>query len=568
MERGSSPPPVGAVTTPSSRAAPAGGLPRASGMGIAGLGLGAEPAPAWMASLPDAENLRASGVVTLAYLSLDDESVKRVFHWLLTQRSLVRTLQLQCNQITVLPDWVGQLTELEELHLAHNQLASLPASIGRLSKLRKLSINHNQLTSLPEGLGLLAPVLETVELESNPLSCPPIEVCRDGVQNIHRWYARRLAARQRLAFACAAHHRVGSASPAGPATLDAEALGWLGTCGVLNDRVLGGREVAERVEEEAGQSRAGGAELHSSRAQLATVEACGWLNKQGKIVKSWKDRWFTLCVGELCYYEQAAKADLLERLLTGAGDDRSVRTVVPGASNPRGRIDLLKVFHIQGFADVDGEPPTVELSTVGRTYLLRCQSVEAMEEWVKALSEALDAVVVLGESEVLALRQQQQQQRQNQLQQQQQQRAQQQTRVLHHIVGVAPITSPLGSPGEPTLANRVRQTFDFGQMSSNGAGGAEGNGCGKVRTNVAATRSLKIPSRPAWTMPSVSERGAGVAVEAPPVAAGSAVDGAGVRDQRAGSVGMVVPREELVLASDAFADEMAAAWLDMPKTPR
>ena len=571
MSRALSPPPV-AGAWPSSRVelapprAATDGLLRASGIAGLASGLaGAEPPPAWMASLPDAEQLRASGVVNLAYQSLDDASVARVFHWLLTQRSLVRTLQLQCNQIAVLPDWIGQLTELEELHLAHNQLASLPASIGRLSKLRKLTINHNQLESLPECLGLL-PALESVELESNTLSCPPMDVCRDGVQSVAHWFARRLAVRQRLAFACAAHGRLGRESPAGPATLNAEALQCLGACSALIGPVLGGREVAERVEEEAGQSRAGAAEMDSSRVQLATVEACGWLNTQGKIVKNWKDRWFTLCVGELCYYEQAAKTDLLERLLTGIdgpSGNRSVRTVVPGANNPRGRIDLLKVFHIQGLTDVEGEPPTVELSTVGRAYLLRCQSVEAMAEWVKVLSEALHAVVVLGESEVLSLRQLQHQQ-------QQQQRQQQQPRVLHHIVDVAPVTSPLGSPGEPTLANRVRQTFDFGQMSGGGGGGSGsgGNGYGKVSTSV-ATRSLKIPSRPAWTMSS------GVAVVAPPVAAGDAAgaaDGAGVtRDQRAGSVGMILPREELELASDAFADEMAAAWLNMPQkgsTPR
>ena len=45
------------------------------------------------------------------------------------------------------------------------------------------------------------------------------------------------------------------------------------------------------------------------------------------------------------------------------------------------------------------------LSNACRVYLLRCLTVEAMREWRFALSEALHAVVVLGEAEVQSLRQ-------------------------------------------------------------------------------------------------------------------------------------------------------------------
>jgi hypothetical protein len=235
--------------------------------------------PSWLASLPGGK-VGPSGKVDFAYHSLDDSSIVRALHWLLAQRKFVRSLHLQCNSITVLSDWVGQLTAIEELHLSHNRLESLPSSLGRLVDLKTICVDHNRLTALPECLRLLDN-LEIIEVEGNPLVSPPIEVCRDGIHSIRDFFARQMEAHQRLAFACASHARLGMCSPASPRNLYPETLEILGHSGVLQSSafVRWQRGVALRSEE-VGQSRAGAAEVQESRQQLLTVEAAGWLTKQ------------------------------------------------------------------------------------------------------------------------------------------------------------------------------------------------------------------------------------------------------------------------------------------------
>lgn len=242
---------------------------KAGGMGV----------PSWLASLPNGR-VGPNGKVDFAYHSLDDVSLVRVMHWLLAQRKIVRSLHLQCNSIVVLSDWVGQLTAIEELHLSHNQLTSLPSSLGRLVNLKTLCVDHNRLATLPECLRLLDKV-ELVEVEHNPLTSPPIEVCRDGISSINSFFARRMEARQRLAFGCAFHTRLGVGSAASQRNMCLQTLAYLGDCGVLESGfVQWHRRVAQRYEEEAGRRRAGASEVQESRQQLLTVEAAGWLTKQ------------------------------------------------------------------------------------------------------------------------------------------------------------------------------------------------------------------------------------------------------------------------------------------------
>ena len=45
---------------------------------------------------------------------------------------------------------------MKELDLSDNQLTSLPERIGDLAQLKKLDLGNNQLTSLPERIGDLA----------------------------------------------------------------------------------------------------------------------------------------------------------------------------------------------------------------------------------------------------------------------------------------------------------------------------------------------------------------------------------------------------------------------------
>jgi Leucine-rich repeat (LRR) protein len=62
------------------------------------------------------------------------------------QLQSLKWLDLQNNQITSVPDSIGQLQKLEYLYLHNNQLTALPDSIGQLQSLKRLDLDNNQLS--------------------------------------------------------------------------------------------------------------------------------------------------------------------------------------------------------------------------------------------------------------------------------------------------------------------------------------------------------------------------------------------------------------------------------------
>jgi hypothetical protein len=71
---------------------------------------------------------------------------------------------------TIIPDWIGELTELEHLELRGN-FTALPESIGELTNLKELDV-VGKLTSLPESIGNLKN-LEELRLRGNELKNLP-----------------------------------------------------------------------------------------------------------------------------------------------------------------------------------------------------------------------------------------------------------------------------------------------------------------------------------------------------------------------------------------------------------
>lgn len=61
----------------------------------------------------------------------------------------VETLIFDSNQIRVLPDGVGSLSNLVTLSIKNNILAELPASIGRLQRLQTLQVSGNNINKFP-----------------------------------------------------------------------------------------------------------------------------------------------------------------------------------------------------------------------------------------------------------------------------------------------------------------------------------------------------------------------------------------------------------------------------------
>ncbi|XP_042767795.1 E3 ubiquitin-protein ligase LRSAM1 isoform X3 [Panthera leo] len=123
-----------------------------------------------------------------------------------------KVLDLHDNQLSALPDDIGQLTALQVLNVERNQLTYLPRSIGNLIQLQTLNVKDNKLRELPDTVGelrslrtldiseneiqrlpqLLAHVrtLETLSLDASSMVYPPQEVCSAGTQAIQQFLCK------------------------------------------------------------------------------------------------------------------------------------------------------------------------------------------------------------------------------------------------------------------------------------------------------------------------------------------------------------------------------------------
>ncbi|MBS0585995.1 MAG: leucine-rich repeat domain-containing protein [Verrucomicrobia bacterium] len=75
----------------------------------------------------------------------------------------LETLDARRNRITVLPEAISSLTALKHLVLSHNQLETIPAWVSRLTALSELILNGNRLRTLPD----LAPTLSHLNVRNN-----------------------------------------------------------------------------------------------------------------------------------------------------------------------------------------------------------------------------------------------------------------------------------------------------------------------------------------------------------------------------------------------------------------
>ena len=123
-----------------------------------------------LTDLPDS----LGNLTALTTLDLSVNQLTRLPDSLDTLRSLtaLTTLDFTRNQLTQLPDSFGSLTALTQLNLRGNQLTRLPDSFGNLTALTTLHLSGNLLALLPDSFGNLT-ALTTLGLGDNQLAQLP-----------------------------------------------------------------------------------------------------------------------------------------------------------------------------------------------------------------------------------------------------------------------------------------------------------------------------------------------------------------------------------------------------------
>jgi internalin A len=98
----------------------------------------------------------------------------------------IKKVYLILNEITEVPQWIEELSELEVISLLGNRLETIPPEIGNLPKLYYLSLGMNRLRMLPGALRQLP--LYYLDLDFNPELQIPESILKGRPEEILRYY--------------------------------------------------------------------------------------------------------------------------------------------------------------------------------------------------------------------------------------------------------------------------------------------------------------------------------------------------------------------------------------------
>ena len=108
------------------------------------------------------------GLKLLKHLSLNSCALHELCHNVGQLLPMLKTLALECNALTQLPESVCCMSKLTRLHLRDNHLEHLPTRLGELAGLEVLLVDSNELRELPKSL-CRAASLRVLSLSRNRL---------------------------------------------------------------------------------------------------------------------------------------------------------------------------------------------------------------------------------------------------------------------------------------------------------------------------------------------------------------------------------------------------------------
>ncbi|XP_024906877.1 E3 ubiquitin-protein ligase LRSAM1 isoform X2 [Pteropus alecto] len=127
-------------------------------------------------------------LITIKVLDLHDNQLTALPEDI-GQLTALQVLNVEKNQLTYLPHSTGNLTQLQTLNVKDNKLKELPDTIGELRSLRTLDISGNEIRRLPQMLAHVR-TLETLSLDALSMVYPPQEVCSAGPAAIQQFLCK------------------------------------------------------------------------------------------------------------------------------------------------------------------------------------------------------------------------------------------------------------------------------------------------------------------------------------------------------------------------------------------
>lgn len=88
----------------------------------------------------------------------------------------LKSLKLDSNNITFIPNFIGEFDKLEIFTITNNKLTYLPSSIQNLQKLKQLKLSNNMIQALPIEFGLLKSI-ECLHIDANYFTEIPTTFC-------------------------------------------------------------------------------------------------------------------------------------------------------------------------------------------------------------------------------------------------------------------------------------------------------------------------------------------------------------------------------------------------------